>query len=79
MHFFFDRVVLTRADPYRSLSVDDLALRVRAVEPNLELEKISDPGEAARAARAATGSGELLVAAGSVYLAAAAREQWRGN
>lgn len=75
----FDRVVLTRADPYRSLSVDDLALRVCAVKPDLELEKISDPGEAARAARATTGSGELLVAAGSIYLAAAAREQWRDN
>lgn len=74
---FADAVVVTCAEPVRSLSPADLAGEIRARNPDLSLQIIPDPREAARAARQSTGRGQLLFAAGSIYLAAAAREQWR--
>jgi dihydrofolate synthase/folylpolyglutamate synthase len=74
-----DTVVVTCAEPVRSLSAVALAGEIRARKPELSLEVIPDPRQAARSARQCTGPGQLLFAAGSIYLAAAAREQWRVN
>lgn len=71
-----DEVVVTRAEPRRSLPAEELAAAIRARDPTLSIRVVPDPQEAARAARRSTGPGQLLVAAGSIYLAAAAREQW---
>lgn len=73
---YFDTVVTTRADPHRSLEAGDLAKLVSAARPSLEVRAIDDPHEAAEFARNQTHLGDKLVAAGSIYLAAAARERW---
>ncbi|MCP4039618.1 MAG: bifunctional folylpolyglutamate synthase/dihydrofolate synthase [bacterium] len=72
-----EEVVVTRADPYRSLACEELAAAIRARGGAAAVREIPAPDEAAREILCATQPGELLVAAGSIYLAAAAREHWR--
>lgn len=67
------RIWLTRSDRQRSVDPAHLAERVRRLRPGLPIDLVDDPVAAARAARAALGSGERLVVVGSVYLAGAAR------
>ncbi len=67
------RVWLTRADAARSLDPARLAVHVRAHRPELRVEIVADPGEAARQARGALPAGGKLCVVGSVYLAGAAR------
>ena len=71
-----DEVVVTCAEPIRSLGAEDLAAVVRAHSPSLNLRVLHDPHRAARAARESVGPGRILIAAGSIYLAAVAREAW---
>ena len=68
-----DIVTLTRAEPRRSLDPRDLPEAVRPVAPGLALRVVPNPHLALRAARAALGSNDLLVATGSFYLAGLAR------
>ncbi|MDP6977205.1 MAG: folylpolyglutamate synthase/dihydrofolate synthase family protein [Myxococcota bacterium] len=72
----FDEVYVTRAEPYRSVETEALAALVREHRPETVVVAIDDPGLAAREALAASKANDLLVAAGSVYLAAVAREHW---
>ena len=67
------RVWVTRADPSRSMSVDLLAKNVLERGPNVEIEVVEDPREAARRARASLPPGTRLCAAGSIYLAGIVR------
>ena len=76
---FADEVVVTCAEPIRSFPAVALAATIRARNPELTLQVVSDPSEAARAARESAGPGQLLFAAGSIYLAAAAREVWSAD
>ena len=68
-----DTVTVTRAEATRSLDPRDLAEAIRAAAPDLELRVVPNPHLALRAARAALGSDDLLVATGSFYLAGLAR------
>jgi len=72
-----DEVVVTRAEPHRSLPTEDLAAAIREFDPSIRLRVIPDPQTAAREAFASITSGQLLVAAGSIYLAATARATWK--
>ena len=67
------RVWLTRADAARSLDPVRLAELVRLQRPELAVEIVAEPMEAARQARAALPQGHKLCVVGSVYLAGAAR------
>jgi len=68
-----ERIWLTRADAQRSLDPVRLEEHVRRQRPELRLDVVDDPAEAARAARAALAGGRKLCVVGSVYLAGAAR------
>jgi dihydrofolate synthase/folylpolyglutamate synthase len=74
-----DEVVVTRAEPDRSLPAEELAQAIRTIDPSIAVRVIPDPQKAAREAHRTTGPGHLLVAAGSIYLAAAARTEWKKN
>ncbi|MFP6655558.1 MAG: hypothetical protein VCB25_08010, partial [Myxococcota bacterium] len=67
------RVWLTKAEPTRSLAIDVMADRVRALAPNLAIETVENPELAARRARAELAEGLRLCAAGSIYLAGIVR------
>jgi dihydrofolate synthase/folylpolyglutamate synthase len=67
------RVTVTCSEPHRSMPAAELGARVRAAAPDLEIAVIDDPHEAVRAARGALAPGDLLCAAGSIYLAGIAR------
>jgi len=67
------RIWLTEAESIRSMSVDVLAKSVRARAPELAIEVVKDPEEAARRARAALSPDTRLCAAGSIYLAGVVR------
>jgi dihydrofolate synthase/folylpolyglutamate synthase len=67
------RVWVTRADPLRSVAVDELAIRVRAQAPTITVEVVEDPELAARRARAELSSTLRLCVAGSIYLAGVVR------
>ena len=67
------RVWLTRAEPTRSLDPERLASVVREKAPDLPLVVIDDPIEASREARVELPEGQVLCAAGSVYLAGKVR------
>ncbi len=73
----FDEVIATRAEPHRSIEAAALASLVGEQRPGMSVREIADPAVAAREARADTRADDLLVAAGSIYLAAIAREQWQ--
>ena len=68
------RVVVTRAEPVRSLPTDALAAEVEAVAPAAACVVVDDPADAVRSARGAQGDDELLIVAGSVYMAGIARD-----
>ncbi len=67
------RIWLTRADALRSVDPAELAIKVRAHRPELQVDVVLDPAAAARSARAALQGGRRLCAVGSVYLAGIAR------
>ena len=67
------RVWVTRADRSRSMSVDILAKNVLERAPNVAIEIVDDPEEAARRARASLPPDARLCAAGSIYLAGIVR------
>lgn len=66
-------VTVTRADPHRSLPPAELAGVVSALAPELSIRVVEDPRAAVLAARDACRPDELLIAAGSIYLAGIAR------
>ena len=68
-----DVVTVTRAEAQRSLAPAELAARVRRLAPACRVEFVPEPEDALAAARRAAGAEDLLVAAGSVYLAGPAR------
>lgn len=72
-----ERVVVTRADPDRSLPAAELARRILALEPGREVEVVEDPTVALGDALARLPAGAALCATGSVYLAGAARRVLR--
>lgn len=67
------RVWLTRADALRSSDPARLVESIRARRPELPVEVVPDPVEAARAARAALPPERRLCAVGSVFLAGVTR------
>lgn len=67
------RIWLTRADALRSCDPGDLEKKVRALRPELRVDVVLDPVEAALSARSALPGGGRLCAVGSVYLAGIAR------
>jgi dihydrofolate synthase/folylpolyglutamate synthase len=71
------QVTVTRAEPARSLEPHAIAAAVRAARPRVALRVVPNPHLALRAAREAAGTGDLVVATGSVYLAGIARRIWR--
>lgn len=66
-------VVTTRSEPIRSLPADELARRIAARAPGLAVEVVPEVAAACARAREAAGEGEIVCAAGSVYLAGKAR------
>jgi dihydrofolate synthase/folylpolyglutamate synthase len=71
------RVTITRAEPVRSLTPEEVADAFRTVAPDLALRVVPNPHLALRAAREATGPEDLLCATGSFYLAGIARSVLR--
>jgi dihydrofolate synthase/folylpolyglutamate synthase len=67
------QVTVTRAEPRRSLSPEEVAAVVRRLAPSVVLHAIPNPFLAVRTARERLAPGDLLCAAGSVYLAGIAR------
>jgi dihydrofolate synthase/folylpolyglutamate synthase len=72
-----DDVVVTCADPHRSMPAKALASLLIGHRPDLTVRTIADPSEAASEALKAAREGSALVAAGSIYLAAVALNVWR--
>lgn len=67
------RIWLTQADRTRSIPVDVLEKSVRSRAPELAIEVVKDPEEAARRARAELPDDVHLCSAGSIYLAGIVR------
>lgn len=67
------RVWVTRAEPSRSMAVDELAQRIREHAPTMIVEVVEDPERASHCARDGLPSRVRLCVAGSVYLAGVAR------
>jgi len=67
------RVWVTRAEPSRSLAVDELARRVIEHAPTMTVEVVEDPEAAAQRAREELPSTLRLCVAGSIYLAGIVR------
>lgn len=75
-----DRVVVTSADPGRSLDSARVAADlVAAGYPPARVQTIPDPRAAVRETRAALASDDLLCVAGSMYMAGVARETLLGS
>ena len=68
-----DIVIATTAEPSRSVPADSLARTLRSSAPNASIESIDSPPEAIRAAVRIAGCDGTVCAAGSMYLAGAAR------
>jgi dihydrofolate synthase/folylpolyglutamate synthase len=68
-----DQLIVTRAEPIRSLAPEEMTAAVRRVAPELAPRVVPDPHLAVRAALEGLGPEDLLCAAGSVYLAGIAR------
>ena len=68
-----DIVIATTAEPSRSVPADSLARTLRSSAPNASIESIDSPSEAIRAAVRIAGCDGTVCAAGSMYLAGAAR------
>ena len=71
------RVVVTRAEPHRSVAALALAREVERWLPTASVRVVPDPEEALAWARAQAGSRDLVCAVGSVYLAGIARRMFR--
>lgn len=71
------RVFVTRAEPLRSMQVEDLAASVRRRRSGVPVVAIDDPERAVREARASLAAGGRLCATGSTYLAGIARRVLR--
>lgn len=69
----FERVTVTRAEPFRSLTPSLVAAAVSEISPHCDVRAVPNPHLALRAAREALAEDDLLCAAGSVYLAGIAR------
>ncbi|MEO8082938.1 MAG: cyanophycin synthetase [Ardenticatenales bacterium] len=69
-------VFAVRADHPKALSADAVAERVRAQRPDVAVRACDTVIEAIDAALAAAGPGGVAVAAGSLFVAADAREAW---
>lgn len=67
------RVMVTKAEPSRSMPAEALALEVRQRRPEIVVEVIEDPEEATRRARSLLASDGRLCATGSTYLAGVVR------
>lgn len=72
-----DEVIVTRAEPARSLAPEEVASAVRAAAPGLTLRVVSNPHLAVRATCQGLAADELLCVSGSVYLAGIARRVLR--
>ncbi|MGH0033554.1 MAG: bifunctional folylpolyglutamate synthase/dihydrofolate synthase [Myxococcota bacterium] len=72
-------VTLTRAEPRRSLDPGELAERVGRCSPPVRIRIEPDPLRAVRTAASAAAADDLVVAAGSIYLAGAARSAWAAD
>ncbi len=70
-------VIVTRSEPVRSLSAEELGAAVRRVAPDLPLRIIADPQLAVRTAREGLSPDGCCCVAGSVYLAGIARRVLR--
>jgi len=68
-----DTVTITCADPVRSTDPGEVESIVRQCAPRCVVESVASPERALRAVRERAGSGDRIVAAGSVYLAGIAR------
>lgn len=71
------RVIVTVAEPTRSMDSASLAEEVSTLAPEISLEVIPDLAEAVDAALKGMGAEDLLCITGSVYLAGAARSLLR--
>jgi dihydrofolate synthase/folylpolyglutamate synthase len=69
-----NQVTVTRAEPARSLDPKDIAHAIGAVASEIPVRVVPNPHLALRAARAALGPRDLLVATGSMYLAGIAQQ-----
>jgi len=76
---FADQLTITRAEPIRSLQLEEMAAAVRGVAAGLTPRVLPDPQLAVREAHEELGSEDLLCAAGSVYLAGIARRVLLGD
>jgi dihydrofolate synthase/folylpolyglutamate synthase len=74
-----DEVVVTRAEPNRSLPAEALASAIRTADPTIPIRLIPNPDQAAKQALRSTAPGQALIAAGSIYLAATARTHWQND
>jgi len=74
-----DLVWLTRAEPIRSIELEDLESAVREWVPEAGIRLEADAERAVGAARAALSDRDVLCCTGSVYLAGAARRALRGR
>ena len=74
----FDHVTVTCADPHRSIRASELAAMIGQKWPTVSLDVEPDPHAAARALIEKTQAGDLLCAAGSIYIAGIARQVWLG-
>jgi len=72
----FERVTVTRSEKHRSLDPTALAAEIRR-RGHAQVEVCSEPRRAIQEARQRLGRGGLLCAAGSIYLAGIAREEFR--
>jgi folylpolyglutamate synthase/dihydropteroate synthase len=66
-------VTVTCAEPLRSLVPEDVEPLVRRLAPGCVVRCVAKPEFALRSAREMAAQGDLVVAAGSVYLAGIAR------
>ncbi len=72
----FDRVIVTRSEKHRSMDPVKLAAEIRQ-RGHVDVEVCPDPRRAVQQARKGVGRRGLLCAAGSIYLAGIAREEFR--
>ena len=69
----FERVVVTCAEPVRSLGADELGRAVSHAAPQLRVDVVPDPRSAVQESSRELPPDDLLCVAGSVYLAGIAR------
>jgi dihydrofolate synthase/folylpolyglutamate synthase len=75
----FSEITVTCADLHRSLAAPELAEAIRGNWPDLLLTVTPDPQAAAIEIQSMSEPGDLLCAAGSIYMAGIARRVWLAN